>query len=335
MTESSLFCSIFRGSFKIGKMLRAQQWNSQIWLSGWYKASITRGGDAKRALLTKVFMHNLDIFRDGAYRTETDRVVTLPVSGAFVEESQMFSAPIELKNDTKGDRPQWYIFNQDCILATRDLVEQGYNPALLNMASLYHPGGGVLTGSSAQEEDLCRRSTLAISLYQFSLPGGRYGDLADMVGVKRRAERYPMDNTYGGIYSPGITFFRGTRDEGYVLLDNPFQAAVISVASLNYNPKHGHNSLDADGNIPEADKPILKEKIRTILRIGILKGHDSLVLGALGCGAFCTPPAQMARLFHQVLDEEEFLGRFSKIVFAIIDSPSSNNFKPFLKEFSK
>jgi len=319
-------------------MLRAQQWNSQIWLSGWWKASVSRGGDAKRALLAKVFTHNLDIFRDGAYRTETDRVVTLPVNGAFVEDSEMFSAPIKLKNDTKGDSPLLYHFdvlNQDCILVTRDLVEQGYNPALLNMASLYHPGGGVLQGSSAQEEDLCRRSTLAISLYQFSLPGGRYGDLADMVGVKRRAERYPMDNTYGGIYSPGITFFRGTRDEGYVLLDNPFRAAVISVASLNYNPKHGHNSLDANGNIPEADKPVLKEKIRTILRIGILKGHDSLVLGALGCGAFCTPPAQMARLFHQVLDEEEFRGRFSKIVFAIIDSPSSNNFKPFLKEFSK
>ena len=319
-------------------MLRAQQWNSQIWLSGWWKASVSRGGDAKRALLAKVFTHNLDIFRDGAYRTETDRVVTLPVSGAFVEDSEMFSAPIKLKNDTKGDRPLLYHFdvlNQDCILVTRDLVEQGYNPALLNMASLYHPGGGVLQGSSAQEEDLCRRSTLAISLYQFSLPGGRYGDLADMVGVKRRAERYPMDNTYGGIYSPGITFFRATKDEGYALLDNPFQAAVISVASLNYNPKHGHNSLDENGNIPEADKPVLKEKIRTILRIGILKGHDSLVLGALGCGAFCTPPAQMARLFHQVLDEEEFRGRFSKIVFAIIDSPSSNNFKPFLKEFSK
>ena len=58
-------------------MLRAQQWNSQIWLNGWYKASISRGGDAKRALLTKVFTHNLDIFRDGAYRTESDRVITL------------------------------------------------------------------------------------------------------------------------------------------------------------------------------------------------------------------------------------------------------------------
>ncbi|MBR5707122.1 MAG: TIGR02452 family protein [Bacteroidaceae bacterium] len=319
-------------------MLRAQQWNSQIWLSGWWKASVTRGGDAKRALLTKVFTHNLDIFRDGAYRTETDRVVTLPVSGDFVENSQMFSAPIELKNDTIGDSPLLYHFaqvvNQDCILATRDLVEQGYNPAVLNMASLYHPGGGVLQGSGAQEEELCRRSTLAISLYQFSLPGGRYGDLADMVRVKRRAERYPMDNTYGGIYSPDITFFRGTQEEGYALLDEPFRSGVISVASLNYNPKHGHNTLD-NGNIPEADKTILREKIRTILRIGHLKGHDSLVLGALGCGAFCTPPAQMARLFHEVMDEQEFQGRFRKIVFAIIDSPSSNNFKPFRKEFAK
>ena len=318
-------------------MLRAQQWNSQIWLSGWWKASVSRGGDAKRALLTKVFTHNLDIFRDGAYRTESDRVVTLPVSGQFLDDAQMFSAPIKLKNDTIGVRPQWYHFdvlNQDCILATRDLVEQGYNPALLNMASLYHPGGGVLQGSGAQEEDLCRRSTLAISLYQFSLPGGRYGDLADMVGVKRRAERYPMDNTYGGIYSPDITFFRGTRDEGYVLLEEPFRAAVISVASLNYNPKHGHNQLD-NGNIPESDKPILKEKIRTILRIGALKGHDSLVLGALGCGAFCTPPAQMARLFHQVLYEPEFQGLFKLIIFAITDSQSSNNFKPFQKEFKE
>ncbi len=327
-------------------MLRAQQWNSQIWLNGWWKASVSRGGDAKRALLTKVFTHNLDIFRDGAYRTESDRVVTLPVSGDFVENSQMFSEKCEIGDSPlfhvlpkcgKGDCPQFHtevqVINQDCILATRDLVEQGFNPAVLNMASLYHPGGGVLTGSSAQEEDLCRRSNLAISLYQFSLPGGRYGDLADMVRVKRRAERYPMDNTYGGIYSPDITFFRANIDEGYALLDEPFRAAVISVASLNYNPKHGHSQLD-NGNIPEADKPILKEKIRTILRIGVLKNHDSLVLGALGCGAFCTPPAQMARLFHQVLDEQEFQGRFKKIVFAIIDSASSNNFKPFLKEFS-
>lgn len=313
-------------------MLHAQTWNSNIWLCGWYKATSTRNGDP-RPMLQKVFRHNLEIFRDGAYRTESDRVVTLPARELYVPHAEMFSAPIRLPDSYDACETVLQVQNTDCILAARDLVEQGLNPAVLNMASLYHPGGGVLTGSSAQEEELCRRSTLAVSLYQFSLTGGQFGDLAQLVGVERRAERYPMDNTYGGIYSPGITFFRGTRDEGYALADSPFTASVISVASLNFNPRHGHSTL-VDGKISSDDRAIIMEKIRTILRIGALKGHDSLVLGALGCGAFCTPPAQMAGLFHQVLDEHEFHGRFSRIVFAIIDTPNSSNFKPFLREFS-
>lgn len=313
-------------------MLHAQTWNSNIWLCGWYKATSTRNGDS-RPMLQKVFRHNLEIFRDGAYRTESGAVVTLPSRREYVPCAKMFSEPISLTRDYRKAETCVQVLNVDCILAAGELVAGGMNPALLNMASLYHPGGGVLEGSSAQEEDLCRRSTLAVSLYQFSLPGGRYGDLAQLAGVERRQERYPMDNSYGGIYSPGITFIRGTRDQGYILLDNPFRAAVISVASLNFNPKHGHSKL-VDGQISEPDRLTIREKIRTILRIGALTGHDSLVLGALGCGAFHTPPAQMAGLFHQVLDESEFQGRFSKIVFAITDTPSSNNFKPFLAEFS-
>ncbi len=314
-------------------MLHAQTWNSNIWLCGWYKATSTRNGDS-RPMLQKVFRHNLEIFRDGAYRTEAGGVVTLPLRSEYVPQAEMYSEPICLPDGYDRYDTELCVLNEDCILATRSLVSEGLNPALLNMASLYHPGGGVLTGSSAQEEELCRRSTLAVSLYQFSLTGGQFGDLAQMAGVERRAERYPMDNTFGGIYSPGITFFRGTRDEGYALADAPFSAAVISVASLNFNPKHGHSTL-IDGKISSDDQLVIMEKIRTILRIGALKGHDSLVLGALGCGAFCTPPAQMASLFHRVIDEPEFEGRFGRIVFAILDTPGSCNFKPFRKEFGR
>jgi len=61
-----------------------------------------------------------------------------------------------------------------------------------------------------------------------------------------------------------------------------------------------------------------KEKIRLILRIGLLHGHDSLVLSAFGCGAFCNPPYHIAQLFWEVI-EHQFFHSFKHICFAIFD----------------
>ena len=82
-----------------------------------------------------------------------------------------------------------------------------------------------------------------------------------------------------------------------------------------------------------------KNKIRTILRIALEHRHDALVLGALGCGAFANPPAQVARIFHEVFEEPEFKDQFKKVVFAILDdvnsrrNSSTGNYLPFKKEF--
>ena len=51
--------------------------------------------------------------------------------------------------------------NIDCLYAGTQLKEQGYNPAVLNMASRRNPGGGVVTGAGAQEETLFRRTNLS------------------------------------------------------------------------------------------------------------------------------------------------------------------------------
>ena len=84
----------------------------------------------------------------------------------------------------------------------------------------------------------------------------------------------------------------------------------------------------------------VKNKIRTIFRLGLKHGHDSLVLGALGCGAFCNPPEHIARLFHEVMKEPEFANKFKLIDFAILEDHNSHrrhnsegNYLPFKREF--
>jgi uncharacterized protein (TIGR02452 family) len=64
------------------------------------------------------------------------------------------------------------------------------------------------------------------------------------------------------------------------------------------------------------------------------------VLSAFGCGAFANPPNHIARLFKEVFLEDEFLGVFKYIVFAIYEDHNSSkahnpygNVLPFLEVF--
>lgn len=68
--------------------------------------------------------------------------------------------------------------------------------------------------------------------------------------------------------------------------------------------------------------------------------HDSLVLSAMGCEAFANLPAHIAKLFHQVIEEDEFNNKFKLIVFAILDGYRTGlrhnpegNLLPFQGEF--
>jgi len=81
-----------------------------------------------------------------------------------------------------------------------------------------------------------------------------------------------------------------------------------------------------------------KQKIRIILHIALVNHHDSIVLSALGCGAYKNPPRHMAELFKEVLQEDLFRGKFKVMVFAIFDDFNAHkehnpegNFRPFLE----
>jgi uncharacterized protein (TIGR02452 family) len=143
-----------------------------------------------------------------------------------------------------------------------------------------------------------------------------------------------MDERNGGVYSGIVTFFRGPESEGSLLEEKPYNIPVISVAALS-GPRIG-----SDGMMLPQETEITLKKMRTIFRIGMANFHDSLVLSAMGCGAFANPPAHIAKLFHKVIEDDEFKNAFRLIDFAILDGYRTGlrhnpdgNLLPFQREF--
>ena len=261
--------------------------------------------------------------------------------GEFHEpgESKLYKSEmhLDLQQETTAET-KLSVVNNDCLFVGKQMLDEGLNPAVLNMASAYRPGGGVLNGARAQEECIFRRSNLFMSLYLYDRQ--MYDmviepNMDGMYDLSFIQQGYPMDENFGGIYSDDVTVF---KDGNYEWLYNPYQTAFISVAAMNINRalRQGEQIL-VDGRLSERAVAITKNKIRTIYRIGILHGHDSLVLGAWGCGAFGNPPEHMAQLFIDVLNEDEFHGRYKDIRFAIIEDHNSRgrNYQTFKNVIDK
>ncbi|KAI5476457.1 chitin deacetylase, carbohydrate esterase family 4 protein [Pseudohyphozyma bogoriensis] len=214
----------------------------------------------------------------------------------------------------EGGRKTNFVFrNRDSFDAAEGVVRRfgADNVGVLNMANAYTPGGGYLNGAMAQEEALCRRSTL-------------YAHLTER-------DYYPIGEE-GGLWSPGVVVFRESDDLGSVIWEGAgelqgearrFKVGVISAAAIN------RPDIDRQGNYANPFEEILtRNKIIAILRIAKLQSLKALVLGAFGCGAFANPPRTMAKLFRQLLTEEaEFKDAFEEVSFAILERAGSTNFE--------
>ena len=286
----------------------------------------------KHALRISIFNSTLSLLRQGWYTAPSGRKVDLPPVKEVMDSAYMVDEPFHVMIEPiEPILTEVRVEDKDCVLAAKELIDAGYNPAMLNLADLYIPGGLVEYGSGAQEENLCRRSNLILSLYQFSVKRLRmYPDL----GLECNDSQYPMDELHGGVYSRTVTFFRGPESSDSQLDEEPYNIPVISVAALN-GPR-----INAHGEMYPEEADITLEKMRTVFRLGMANFHDSLVLSAFGCGAFANPPAHIAKLFHQVIEEDEFKNKFKLIVFAILDGYKTGlqhnpegNLLPFQKEF--
>ncbi|KKZ68435.1 hypothetical protein EMCG_05894 [[Emmonsia] crescens] len=178
---------------------------------------------------------------------------------------------------------------------------------VLNMANAHNAGGGWKRGALAQEEALCYRSSLSFSL---------------------KLRYYPIPEM-GAIYSPTVLVIRANMNAGkHKLLDlsQPDKLPVVSVVSVAALcvPEVRTREVPGLGIRPvykdPADREIMKEKMRVVLRTAAVNQHRRLVLGALGCGAFENPKEEVADCWGEVFQEREFSGGWwESIIFAVMD----------------
>jgi len=297
------------------------------WKKQFENASAVKTGF--KELRIKIFKDTVKFVQNGGYYTD-DKFINIP-NDLPDNMSEYFNAPDRLVNNINY-QTKYSVINADCLETAEVLIKTGLNPCVLNLASRQNPGGGVIDGAGAQEENLFRRSNLFLSLYQ-------YAQYASEYGIKKNVNSYPLDRNTGGIYSANITVFRGSEKNGYCLLKKPYIVSFVSVPAIN-RP----DLIKKNGNLYITDNLIepTKEKIRTILRIAGKYKHDSLVLGAFGCGAFANPPNHVAELFKEVFLEKEFVSVYKFVVFSIFEDHNSNkehnpdgNVLPFLKVFDE
>jgi len=74
--------------------------------------------------------------------------------------------------------------------------------------------------------------------------------------------------------------------------------------------------LTENGELNEDDEHLLRVKLRLIFQAARKNGNDSLVLGAMGCGAWKNPPHHVATIMKQEIDAID--GMFSDVVVACL-----------------
>ena len=199
--------------------------------------------------------------------------------------------------------------------------------AVMNFANAFHAGGGVTKGSSAQEESLCRTSTLYPLLYRRTLRDSFYKHHHDLQTPKA---------TDSLIYTEGVIICKTDEDlpkrmpkEDWVTVD------VITIAAPDLRHKSIiHAPLVGNGtymNDAELFGYHVKRAIH-MLTCAAAKRADILVLGAFGCGAFQNNPEVVARAYAIAL--QEFPAVFQQIEFAVYCPPGgSKNYDAFNKVF--
>lgn len=280
---------------------------------------------SNRKARAQIARQTVDILENGEYSLPDGTTVSIANSMTKAREGTALYSPdrfaeVFAKLDVPTDRfaTAFQIENSTTLSAARRLVDadRSLDPLCLNFASAKNPGGGFLNGSQAQEESLARAS----GLHACISPVSGYYDTNRRCGTGLY--------THHTIYSPKVPVFRDDNDQ---LLPVPYLASFVTAPAVNAGAVHQNEPQ----RVSLIESTML-ERIERIFALALLHGHNTIVLGAWGCGVFKNDPTDVARWFHRhLIENERFQGAFRSVVFAVLDrSDSQSVFSAFASQFA-
>lgn len=266
----------------------------------------------------------IEIFNESMKLCEKDEFLSRSVRSSIADqkiywESDAVSPLIEKRFAST----EFLVNSKRSCEAAKDF--SGKSVCVLNFASSFNPGGGVKKGAGAQEESICRISTLYKSLADKSVK-----EFYDSHSHMIRRGKNDRRNNDDIIYTPGVTVFReDTFDCELMPQTDWYNVDVITCAAPDLRL-----FFDRSDYTPGDDelRELHLKRWKRILTVASLYKEEVLILGAFGCGVFNNPPEIVAGAARQVCNE--FDGVFEKIVFAVFTNDhESENYRAFSEAF--
>lgn len=171
---------------------------------------------------------NIEIFNDTIFHCRNNSYLKESIKES-IDNQKLYSSEtdIMIPGSERKEKASIIVSKNRSFAAAESYAKSGKKVCVLNFASSTNPGGGVVSRSSAQEESLCRCSTLYPCL---NLPM-----LLQQFYIPHREKNDPLYND-DCIFTPNITVFKSdTTDPVLLPNDDWFQVDIITCAAPNLN----------------------------------------------------------------------------------------------------
>lgn len=278
---------------------------------------------------------NVKVFNDTMKMCKNDKLLSEYIRKSKSSQKVFLESDVVEKSSKGYDLPAKVVVSRkksfESALAYRDK-----KVCVLNFASATNAGGGVVNGSNAQEESLCRCSTLFPCISDESIVKEFHQRHRNMLHSGEMSALYNDDC----IYTPDVVIFKDdTVGNNLLSKDKWFKLDVVSCAAPNLRerPSNVMNPDSGDKRVVLKPSELLNlhiKRLGRVFEIAKTNGVEVLILGAFGCGAFQNPPTIVAEAFARVL--KDYLYDFDTIEFAVYCTPRDiANYDTFNRRLSK